>query len=60
MRHETTLGPPLALEVEHWKVDSDLAAVRDQLDDLLPEEREAWSTLWAGVDALLTRAPASK
>ena len=56
-------GPPqarpfIAQTLDHWKVDTDLAGIRDA-DALakLPEaERKDWQSLWAEVDALLTRA----
>ncbi|MHB1562460.1 MAG: hypothetical protein ACYC61_33885, partial [Isosphaeraceae bacterium] len=47
--------------LEHWRVASDLAGVRDP-DALAkpPEpERKAWQSLWADVDALIHRAEAS-
>lgn len=45
----------LAATLEHWKRDADLAGVRDRLDELPSAEREAWTSLWAEVDALLER-----
>jgi tetratricopeptide (TPR) repeat protein len=44
--------------LRHWKMDADLASIRDE-DELrgLPEdERKAYRTLWTDVDALLERA----
>jgi hypothetical protein len=43
--------------LQHWKVDPDLAGVRD-VDALakLPEpERKQWAALWAEVDSLLSK-----
>jgi tetratricopeptide (TPR) repeat protein len=48
--------------LQHWKVDTDLAGVRDR-DALakLPEaERAAWQAHWAEVDRLLERAKGGK
>src|SRR5262249_54822800 len=44
--------------LEHWRVDTDLAWVRDPgaLAKLPETERTAWKSLWAEVDALLARA----
>jgi hypothetical protein len=44
-------APAVAGRMRHWKVDRDLASVRDV--DGLSEE---WRALWADVDALLRRA----
>ena len=43
--------------LQHWKEDSDLAGVRDAdgLAKLPGDEREAWSKLWADVDAALKK-----
>jgi serine/threonine-protein kinase len=43
---------------QHWKVDADLAGIRDQetLTKLSDEERQAWRALWADVDTLLKKA----
>jgi tetratricopeptide (TPR) repeat protein len=57
------VGPPaerarIPTVLAHWKVDPDLAGIRDP-DALakFPEaEREEWRKLWADVDALLKRA----
>jgi hypothetical protein len=54
--------PVIAQTLKHWKVDTDLAGIRDA-DALakLPEvERKDWQALWAEVDALLARAGAGK
>jgi serine/threonine protein kinase/Tfp pilus assembly protein PilF len=59
-------GPPqaraaVAQTLRHWKVDPDLAAVRDAdaLAQLPEAERKEWQALWADVDALLAgRRPA--
>jgi hypothetical protein len=41
----------------HWRSDPDLAGVRGQaLDDLPEAERIAWQTLWAGVARTIARA----
>ena len=44
--------------LDRWKVDTDLAAIRDEdsLKRLPQEEREACRSLWAEVDALLKTA----
>jgi hypothetical protein len=41
--------------LEHWKMDSDLASVRDRdaIQKLPVGERRAWEALWKEVDALL-------
>jgi serine/threonine protein kinase/tetratricopeptide (TPR) repeat protein len=43
--------------MQHWRKDSDLATVRDNaaLAKLPQAEREAWTSLWADVDALMRR-----
>src|SRR5262249_23060941 len=44
--------------LKHWQQDSDLASIRDEtaLAKLPENERKAWKSLWANVDALLTEA----
>jgi serine/threonine-protein kinase len=44
--------------LKHWQHDRDLASVRDEmaLAKLPNGERKAWRSLWANVDALLTKA----
>jgi eukaryotic-like serine/threonine-protein kinase len=44
--------------LRHWKVDTDLASIRDseQLSKLSAGERKTLQTLWADVDVLLKRA----
>ena len=44
----------IAGTLDHWKVDSDLACVRDlaELDKLPEVERSEWRTFWDGVDQL--------
>lgn len=44
--------------LEHWKVDSDLAGLRDEaaLAKLPEEERRAWRSLWSDVETLLKKA----
>jgi hypothetical protein len=46
--------------LQDWKLDADLAAIRDPeaLAKLPEAERLAWQALWAEVDALLKRAQA--
>ncbi len=43
--------------VQHWKVDADLACIRDPepLSKLSDAERKDWTALWADVDALIKR-----
>jgi eukaryotic-like serine/threonine-protein kinase len=50
----------IVLEFNQWKVDNDLAAVREPeaLKKLPDAERKAWEALWAEVDRLLERAGA--
>jgi tetratricopeptide (TPR) repeat protein len=44
-----------ARTLRHWRVDTDLAGVRDgdAIATLPADERRAWEALWKGVDALL-------
>jgi pimeloyl-ACP methyl ester carboxylesterase len=51
------IEPRILSTLQHWKVDVDLAGVRDPaaLDKLVEAERKAWKSLWADVDALLNR-----
>jgi len=51
---------PSTAALEHWKRDTDLAAVRDHTDDLPAGERDDWRRLWADVDALLAGAREAK
>jgi hypothetical protein len=46
--------------LQHWKVDSDLAGIRDEtaVKTLLEDEQRASRALWAKVDALLAKAVA--
>ncbi len=48
----------IAQTLQHWKVDADLAGVReeDALKKLSAEERQAWRSLWEEVNALLAKA----
>jgi tetratricopeptide (TPR) repeat protein len=48
----------IASTVQDWQEDLDLASVRDEnaLAKLPDDERRAWKSLWANVDALLTKA----
>ena len=50
--------PFIAQTLDHWKVDTDLAGIRDAeaLAKLPEAERKDWHSLWAEVNALLTRA----
>ena len=55
-------GPPqarpfIAQTLQHWKVDSDLAAIRDPaaLAKLSEAERKDWQALWFSVDAMLAK-----
>jgi serine/threonine-protein kinase len=49
---------PLGQVLQHWKVDTDLAGIRDPgaVAKLPPEDREACQSLWVEVDALLRKA----
>jgi hypothetical protein len=53
-------GPLVVKQLAHWKVDSDLAGIRDESElAKLPEpERAAFRSLWAEVKALLEKAEA--
>ncbi len=44
--------------LDHWKIDTDLAGLRDEvgLATLPPEERPAWLGFWADVETLLKKA----
>lgn len=46
----------VARAVRILKRTSDLAGVRDRIDDLPADERGEWRRLWADADALLARA----
>jgi serine/threonine-protein kinase len=48
----------IAETLRHWQQDTDLASVRDEaaLAKLREDERKAWMSLWANVDALLAKA----
>jgi tetratricopeptide (TPR) repeat protein len=46
----------LVVALEHWKQDSDLASVRESLDELPNSESDAWRGLWAAVDQALAIA----
>jgi eukaryotic-like serine/threonine-protein kinase len=48
--------PVVIQMLQHWKVDTDLAGVRDALSKLPESERKPWQALWADVDALLNKA----
>ncbi len=55
-------GPPqakplIAHTLNYWKMDPDLASVRDEkeLAKLPKAERKEWQTLWANVNALLSK-----
>jgi tetratricopeptide (TPR) repeat protein len=49
---------PVAATLQHWKVDPDLAGLRDKaaLAKLPEDEQRACRALWAEVDALLSKA----
>jgi tetratricopeptide (TPR) repeat protein len=49
--------PEVALAVERWRTEPDLAPVRDRLADLPETERAAWRAFWGEVDAFLARVP---
>jgi hypothetical protein len=54
-------APPVILQqLAHWKVDTDLAGIRDEPElAKLPEpERAALRSLWADVEALRKKAEA--
>jgi serine/threonine-protein kinase len=60
-------GPPQARPVivqtlKHWQEDADLAGIREakELAKLLEDERKAWQSLWADVEALLKRTAGRK
>jgi hypothetical protein len=47
----------IAKTLQWWQEDTDLAGVRgDAIDELPESERAAWRALWAEVDALLAKA----
>jgi tetratricopeptide (TPR) repeat protein len=49
----------IAQILKHWKQDTDLASVRGEVIDTMPEsERDLWKALWMKVDALLAKAKA--
>ena len=55
-------GPPqsrqtIAQTLKHWKVDTDLAGLRDMdvLAKIAEDEQNTWRALWAQVDALLAK-----
>lgn len=50
----------LQASLEHWKRDRDLAGVREDLDRLPEDERAAWQTLWAQVEAALNQKTTPK
>lgn len=47
--------PVVVQNLGHWKVDPDLAGIRerDALKKLFADEQKAWEALWRDVDALL-------
>ena len=60
-------GPPedsvlIQQNLAHWRVDADLASIRDdsELSNLPETERTALRTLWADVADLLARAGGQK
>jgi serine/threonine-protein kinase len=54
----TQIKAMIAPTLEHWKVDADLAGIRDPepLSKLAVADQKSWQTLWADVEALLKRA----
>ena len=44
--------------LQHWKVDADLAAIRDPepLSKLPEDEQKVWRSFWEEVDALIKKA----
>lgn len=46
--------------MQHWRRDTDLAAVRDAIDQLPEAERDDWRKLWQDVEPLLQRAAVPK
>ena len=46
--------------LRHWKVDPDLASIRDKIDELPGAEREQWRAFWVDVDLLLARTAVAK
>jgi hypothetical protein len=64
-RRETTrpeASGQIAQTLHHWQLDADLAAVRDReaLAQLPDEEREAFTSLWNEVAALLKKVEQKK
>lgn len=61
-----TIGPgnkqAVAKSLRHWKVDADLAGIRDakELARLPDDERAAFQHLWSDVDGLLTKVASGK
>jgi hypothetical protein len=49
--------PTATRTLEHWKVDTDLAGLRDAdaLAKLPEKDKRTWRALWSDVDALLRR-----
>ena len=48
--------PGLAATLGHWKVDPDLAHVRDHVGELPAAEREGWTRIWSDVDSRIAGA----
>jgi hypothetical protein len=49
--------PAIAQTLAHWQTDPDLASLRGNAIDALPEpEQAAWKKLWSDVNSLLARA----
>jgi tetratricopeptide (TPR) repeat protein len=59
---ESARGPMVTTILDHWKVDSDLAGIRDSaaLAKLPEAESEALRSLWLDVEALRVRAAGAK
>ena len=54
----TVDGMPAQRFLRQWRIDPDLAVVREEtaLAKLPPDERAAWQKLWTEVDAVLKKA----
>jgi serine/threonine-protein kinase len=58
-RGEPAASQMVRLRMQHWRLDADLASVRDkELDQLPDDERKEWRRLWDDVGALLQKVQA--